>query len=263
MPTMRRFLSGKRLAYGFFLLVLLLVIVASFSPGIVSQVTDWLQRRSANLTPTLSGTASSLSTLIPHAPLVFNDPLTNSHNPYQWDTGPEGGATCFFVADLGFHIIAPARSLGGGCGPEAPKTIFTNFVYQIKMIVVQGSSKELAAGIYFCGTVAVLGGSFYSIDFNTQGDWNFSILTGGSTGPAKSVSLLAGQSQYFQTGIGQVNYITVRATKDHQITAQINGKALFQTRDQRLSGGQIGVGISNGGAQSADALFTDARVWQL
>jgi hypothetical protein len=103
----------------------------------------------------------------------------------------------------------------------------------------------------------------YGVSFNTQGDWDFGILTGGVTGPAVSTIILTGNNRSFQTGTGQINYITVRVTKDHQIDAQINGKALFHTVDKRLSGGQIGVSITNPGAQSADVAFNNAKVWQL
>src|SRR5882762_1450412 len=261
MTKMCSFLGGRRLLYGFLLVVLIVVIVASFSPDIVSKVVNWSQPRAT--APTPSATVIDESTLIPpHNPPVFNDPLDNQNDPYQWDTGPAGGATCFF-AQGAYHISAPARSLGGGCNPEAPNTTFTNFVYQIRMVIHQGASKELTTGLFFCGTPDVLGGSYYTVTFNPQGNWEFGVLTGGVTGPTVYTLILQGNSQSFLTGVGQANYIAVRVTKDHQIDAQVNGNALFHIVDKRLSGGQIGVSINNLGAQNADVAFNDAKVWQL
>jgi hypothetical protein len=255
-----RFLSGKRLLYGFLLIILLGVIVASFSTSLVSKVATWLH---TNQPPSTTVMATSASTLIPlHRSPVFNDPLNSQNDPYQWDTGPAGGATCFF-AQGAYHISALARSQGGGCNPEAPNITFTNFVYQIRMVINQGTRKELKTGIFFCGTADVLGGSNYGVTFNPQGDWDFGILTGGITGPTVYMLILHGNSQSFLTGTGTANYITVRMTKDHQIDAQVNVKALFHTVDKRLSGGQIGVSINNPGAQDADVSFNNAKVWKL
>src|SRR5260370_5190719 len=147
-----RFLNGQRLLYGVLLIILLGVIVASFSPSLVSKVAKWLQTRTTNQPPSTTVMATSESTLIPlHSSPVFNDPLNSQNDPYQWDRGPQGVATCFF-AQGAYHISALARSQGGGCNPKAPNITFTNFVYQIRMVINQGTSKELKTGIFFCGT---------------------------------------------------------------------------------------------------------------
>lgn len=261
-PGILRHFRIRYLLYAFLLIALIIVIVASFSPDILSKTANWLQTRTTNQPPSITVTAIPTSTLIPHSHPIFNDPLNNPNNPNKWDTGPAGGATCFF-AQGSYHIAAPAGSLGGGCGPEAPNATFTNFVYQIRMVIIQGSSKQLGVGVFFCGTADVLGGSFYSVGFNPQGDWGFGILTGGITGPAKFTTILNGNTRSFRTETGQINYITVRVTKDHQIDAQVNGKALFHTVDKRLSGGQPGVSITNPGTPDANVAFNDAMVWQL
>ncbi len=212
----------------------------------------------ATTSPACSGDACS--SLIPNASPVLDDHLSDSNSPKQWQIGQQGSATCSFSQGT-YQIVAPAGSTGGECNTQAENTSFTNFVYQIKMMILQGVGKDAGAGIAFCSSNA-LNGSFYGVSFNETGYWSFGVLTNGNSPNSNVRTIISGTSQYFHTAVGQANYLTVKV-KDHKFEAQINGYPLFSNiTDTTLNGGFIGVEIGPGSLNS-DVAFSDAKVWQV
>lgn len=260
-----RFFSQASLRnYGGIFLALVMVLTAiSYSYLTHSSTNTNTHTTTPTVTPSSSNTGPTptATTIIPNTAPVLDDPLNNTQNPYQWDTGAQGSATCSFQQGIGYSISAPHDSNGGGCNVGAPNETFTNFVYQIQMVINKGLQDSGSVGPGFCWDPHFLGGSNYSVMFDAQGHWTFGLLTGGSTGRIHFTSLLQRNSPSFRTGIGQPNTITIRVNRQ-KIDVQVNGQTLFSTIDTTLHGGTIGVGI-NPSAEDAEVVFQNAQVWRL
>jgi hypothetical protein len=200
------------------------------------------------------------SSLIPNYAPVLDDSLS-SNTQHLWQANQQGSATCSF-SDGDYQIVAAPKSTGGECSTQSPDTNYTNFVYQIKMAIIQGldSSSNGVAGPIFCLSNA-LNGTVYGISFNTSGYWNFSELKNAHSPNAVSSKIKDGISPLFHTSEGAWNYITIRV-QGNSITAQANGSTFYAASNLQSCTGMIGVGLYPG-SENADVAFSDAKVWLL
>lgn len=210
-------------------------------------------------TPTPSPTVSpqtpdSASSLIPRGQqLVINDPLNNNSEGYGWDVGLVGGASCTFMQGQHYVLSAPAHGKGIGCNTENPRGVFSNFVYQIKMIILAGidDGKAGEAGPTFRVND---NGLEYHVSFDVNGYWsvsyNFTTLSQATT-----------PFRYFHSGVNQPNYITIRAVGS-SIQIQVNGHDLGSFTDSSDAADFIGVEMTPG-SDTGKVAFSDVHVWQL
>lgn len=138
------FLAAIATIFGFIFAVYIW-IVPSINHSDAGQSTATI---SSTQTPTIAVTTPiptvdpmSASSLIPNYSPVLTDSLDNPNDPNQWSIGLNGTATCSF--DRGaLHMLAPANTGGGECNTQAANTNFTNFVYQVKMTILEGLDQQ-------------------------------------------------------------------------------------------------------------------------
>lgn len=212
---------------------------------------------SPTTTPNSPPGAIDQSSLIPadRQPTV-NDPLANNSQGYGWDQGANSqkSGTCDFVSGSYYQISAPAGNSSIGCNMENEKGIFSNFVYQIRMKILEGVDGDNAST---CVTFRVNDTTLKQdqVCFSQEGYWSVS----GSSGAMPSGT---SQFPYFSKGINQINYITIRANGS-TFQIQVNGHDLGGTyTDPGLSSGFLGVSLTPDTSESKVA-FSNLRVWTL
>ena len=213
-------------------------------------------------TPTPFSTSSppttddSASSLIPKGqrPVLY-DLLGNNSEGYGWDEGEnaQGTGRCDFVQGQYYMLSAPAESNAGvGCNTENPNGRFGNFVYQIKMTILEGIDDGNAeAGPTFRVND---NGSQYQVSFDANGYWSV-------TANSLSLSHDPNPFPYFHSGINQPNFITIRASMSN-IQVQVNGHDLGSYVDSSNTIGFIGAEMSPGSSIGKVA-FSNVRVWHL
>jgi serine/threonine protein kinase len=182
--------------------------------------------------------------------LALNDPLTNNSQGYEWDTQPTLYGTCRFVNGA-YHVAAPTTAFYHSCA--AHNTNFTNFVYEVQMMIVSGN----------CGAI------IFRADFQNFRYYYFRICEDGSykllrfTRQNSSTTLVQqASSPFIHRGLNQVNTIAVVAD-GNSLTLYVNHSSLGTIPDTFYSKqGQIGVAADNDSSPT-EVVFSDARVWTL
>lgn len=184
---------------------------------------------------------------------MINDLLNNNSEGYGWDEGTFSGGSCNFVPKKNYVLSAPAHSAGVGCNTENPKGTFSNFVYQIKMTILEGIDDGIAgeAGPTFRVHDS---GSEYQVNFDVNGYWS---VTYNST----VLSQATIPFPYFHSGVNQPNFITIRADGS-SIQVQVNGHDLGPFTNNSDAAGFIGVQMSPG-SDTGEVAFSNVRVWQI
>lgn len=208
-------------------------------------------------TPTIPSipVATAQSILIPpgRQPTV-NDLLANNNQGYGWDQGPNSQKTgsCDFVSGSFYQISAPASNSSIDCIMENSKGTFSNFVYQIRMTILEGVDGNNAS---VCITFRVNTTTEDEVCFSQNGYWSVSGSSGtlASNGP---------QFPYFVTGINQANYITIRASGS-MFQIQVNGHDLGGPyTDPGISSGVLGISLAPDTSESKVA-FSNLLLWTL
>ena len=183
----------------------------------------------------------------------MNDPLNNNSEGYGWDEGTFSGGSCNFVPGQQYVLMASAKSGGVGCNTENPRGAFSNFVYQIKMTILEGIDDEVVgeAGPTFR---VIDNGPEYHVNFDVNGYW--SVVYNGT-----SLAHAITPFPYFLSGVNQSNFITIRAV-GIRIQIQVNGYNLVSFTNNGDAAGFIGVEMTPGSG-SGKVAFSDVRVWQL
>lgn len=251
----------------------ILLLLASLSWNVYSYVSSHPTGNRPPATPTVAptatlvGTPSALPTATPilqatnQSSLIpagrqptMSDPLVNNSQGFGWDQGPSSEKTgsCDFVLGSFYQISAPAGSTGIGCNMENQKGTFSNFVYQIRMTILEGVDGNNAS---VCTTFRVSTQAQDAVCFSQNGYWSVS----GSSGTLSSDT---SQFPYFVTGVNQINYITVRASGS-TFQVQVNGHDLGGTyTDPGISSGFLGVSLTADTSESKVA-FSNLLLWTL
>ncbi len=179
--------------------------------------------------------------------LVLNDPLTS--NNYNWVTGTNNhNASCQFTAQ-GLNVTQPAQGFFHGC--IAQSTHFNNFVYEVRVNMISGDY----AGITFCADKAQ--GTYYN--FYITGDGRFVLEV--FRGDQSQGKLTSSSSSAINTGPPSTNVLAV-VVQNGSIGLYVNETNIATVNDATYTQGQIGV-FSGNNVNSAEAVFSNARVWQL
>lgn len=179
--------------------------------------------------------------------LVLNDPLTN--NNYNWDTGTNNhNASCQFTSQ-GLEVTQPAQGFFHGC--IAKRTNFSNFVYEVQVNMTSGDY----VGIIFCANKAQ--GTYYFFYIKPDGHYVLQIYSGDQP----QGTLTSGSSSAITTGLPSTNVLAV-VVQNGNIGLYVNQTNIASVTNASYTSGQIGV-FSGNDQNAADAVFSNAKVWQL
>ena len=179
--------------------------------------------------------------------LVLNDPLTG--NNYNWVTGTNNhNASCQFTTQ-GLDVTQPAQGFFHGC--IAQNTHFSNFVYEVRVNMISGDY----AGITFCADKAQ--GTYYFFYIKPDGHYVLEIFRGDQP----QGTLTSSSSSAIITGLPSTNLLAV-VVQNGNISLYVNETNIANVNDATYTQGQIGV-FSGNDVNSAEAVFSNTRVWQL
>ena len=202
----------------------------------------------ANQTATAQAvmTATAIASTFPFsANLKLNDPLTDNSKGNGWVTNN----ICKFQANA-YHALDTQANTFNYC--SATNTDFQNFTFQVEALLNQGDG----LGITFRGDATnnhiyrftVFNDNTYSLDaYVDPTGTNARLLSSGSVTPAVNLS--------------NTNTFAVVA-RGGSLTLYVNQTIVTTFNDSTYTHGQIGVQVDNGTA-TADAVFTNAKVWVL
>ncbi len=179
-------------------------------------------------------------------PSAIDDSLKDNSNNNDWDTAyiPNYGG-CTFSANA-YHSIVQKGSFSA-CFAKA--TNFSNFAYEIHMMIVKGDR----GGIIFRANKD--SGLFYYFHISVNGSFALDIYSNNFF----MQTIATGSSSAINTGLNQVNVITVIAI-DNTLSLYVNMRKVATVSDATYSSGQIGVVAENTG-DPTDVVFSDAKVW--
>ncbi len=196
-------------------------------------------------TPTNGGGSSNPYTN--SGTLVLNDSLMQ--NNYDWDTGTnKNNASCQFTSQ-GLEVTQPKQGFFHGC--IAKSTRFNNFVYEVQVNMISGDY----AGIIFCANKTQ--GTYYFFYIKPDGSYVLQIYSGDQP----QSTLTSNSSSAITTGLPATNVLAV-VVQNGSISLYVNQTQIASVSDGTYTSGQIGV-FSGNDQNSADAVFSNARVWQL
>jgi hypothetical protein len=130
----------------------------------------------------------------------------------------------------------------------AQATSFSNFTYQVQMIIVKGDQ----GGIAFRANSK--NGAFYYFHINQNGSYALETYSGYNS----TAVLKQGTSPAIKTGLNQTNVIAVVAN-GNSLVLYVNKQQIASVNDGTYSNGQIGV-IAESTQNPTEVAFTNAEV---
>ena len=237
-------------------IIFLIGITLMVLPNIASKQ-QWVNSSTISTNPSLPDDADS--NLIPKGKLpVLKDSLQDNSQGNEWTTPHTNLGTCSFTNGQFVASASGGTNNGVLCWSASPSNAFSNFVYQIKMTILEGGddSNGTAVGLLF--RLNINTNQYYSVTFDVNGDWSVQKDSGELM---SSSSTCHNPCLAFHTGLNQSNFITVRMINSiFQI--QVNGQALGSYTDDTYSSGATGV-IMDPGKDATQVAFSDVRVWKL
>ncbi len=153
----------------------------------------------------------------------------------------------------GYHAIMPVKNHTIEC--YAVNTSFTNFTYQVQLIIVKGD----CGGIIFRADNTSSNFYFFSIcqdgSYKLSNYMNNIFQTLRSSNPV----LNSESPSPVHNGLNTSNTLAV-AANSHTITLYINQQSVGQINDSSFSQGQIGVSAESIG-NPTEVKFSNAQVW--
>ncbi|MHB8596568.1 MAG: hypothetical protein ACYDER_07135 [Ktedonobacteraceae bacterium] len=181
--------------------------------------------------------------------LVFNDPLSNNGLGHNWQQGTNvNNATCQFSGSS-LEVTQPKLGYFHGC--TAYNTNFSNFAYEVQMTLIKGDY----GGIAFC--INTMLGNYYHFDVGTNGLYSLTAFAR----DMPIITLSSSKTSIINTGLNQTNTLAV-VVDNGTISLYVNLRLITTINDTTYTSGQIGVYVGDNN-HATEALFTDARVWQL
>ena len=198
----------------------------------------------ANATATIQAEIASYMAAIAGTPAV-DDSLQNGNSSYNWDTSYISGyGGCTFTQEA-YHVIVQKGSFTP-CFAQA--TDFTNFSYEVHMVITEGNQ----GGIAFRASKG--SGAFYYFHINTTGSFALDIYNNNLF--VKTID--TGFSPAIATGLNKTNVIAVVAV-NNTLTLYVNMQKVASVTDTTFTSGQIGVVAEDTGTP-ADVAFSDVKV---
>jgi len=204
-----------------------------------AQVLAQASATTAALTPDQLYTRATSGTPLIDDPL--NDPATSN-----WFHITEARVSCDYVDGV-YHIRLSLSFQSVTC-PMA-EGLFTNYAFQVQMTFIAPGE----GGLMFNND----GKAAYIFGVDPNGDYGLDILKTGA-----STNLLNGSNAALNTGINQMNLLTVVAF-DGQIYLYANRQLLGHKADSTSINGQIGLFAQNAPDHVTDIIFNNVKVWSL
>ena len=189
---------------------------------------------------------------IPNLPykgyLALDDPLQDNSHGYSWyeRTDATSGWSCTFTGGA-YHVSISQQGTFSYC--DASPT-FSNFVYQVQMIILHGDY-----GGVILRTDPISSESYY-FRIGQDGSYDLELNTNNQIHV-----LTTGHNTSINTGLGQRNLIVVIANGS-TITVYVNNQKVAVVNDSTYSQGRIGV-IAEDEGTPTEVEFRDAKVWTL
>lgn len=182
--------------------------------------------------------------------LTLNDNLAGNDSKYQWQVSNTGTAGCQF--NNGAYNLSSATLQS--C--LASKSNFANFVYQIQLKIVQGTT----AGVVFRANATNHTSYFFQI--TVDGHFSLWHIDSAQASPIL-IAKTAGFAGAIRQGFNQPNVIAISAIGNH-IICFVNKTPVVDIHDKTYTSGSVGViagqGTNNG---QDDASYQYAKVWTL
>ena len=189
------------------------------------------------LTQATSGTAA------------LNDPLSANSGNNNWDqTQGSVDGQCVFTSS-GYHVVAARQGYFQPCFAQASS--FSNFAYQVSLIVDQGNQ----AGIIFRANST--SNAFYLFYIGINGSYSLDLYKNNSL----ATTLNIGHSAAIVTGLKQPNQLAVIAYKGI-LYLYVNRQFITGVTNSTLSSGKIGV-VALDFKNPTEAVFNNAQVWNI
>lgn len=213
-------------------------------------VTATLTAQSDDATATAT-TLGSVFTQATSGTTVLNDPLSDNTGNNKWDeTTNTVAGQCVFTSSS-YHVIEARFGYLQPCIAKA--TNYSNFVYQVQMLIDKGDQSE--GGILFRATSSK--SSFYFFHINTKGFYTLDLYTSATQG----TTLVHGFSPAITIGLAQSNQIAVIAMKG-MLYLYVNQQYITGIADSTLTSGAIGVAALD--TRNPTTLeFSNAEVWDV
>lgn len=182
--------------------------------------------------------------------LTLNDTLASNDSTYQWQVSSTSTSGCQFK-NTAYDLLAPGLNT---C--LASKSNFSNFVYQVEVKIVQGTT----AGILFRANSTKHTGYFLQI--TTDGHVSLWRLDAGKTSPVL-LPKTSSQPSAVHKGLGQPNVIAVYV-KGNTIAGYVNKLQVFAIQDSTYPSGSVGVVAGQTTTSDLnEAVYQYAKVWTL
>ena len=189
------------------------------------------------LTQATSGTAA------------LSDPLSANSGNNNWDqTQGSVDGQCVFTSS-GYHVVAARQGYFQPCFAQASS--FSNFAYQVSLIVDQGNQ----AGIIFRANST--SNAFYLFYIGINGSYSLDLYKNNSL----ATTLNIGHSAAIVTGLKQPNQLAVIAYKGI-LYLYVNRQFITGVTNSTLSSGKIGV-VALDFKNPTEAVFNNAQVWNI
>jgi hypothetical protein len=216
-----------------------------------AQVTQATAQAAATTTAQVQATARAYQDIFTRATQstpVLNDPL-NVQTSNRWDQTSGSNGTCSFTGGS-YHSSIPTAGFFQPCYAE--NTSFSNFAFQIDMLIKQGDE----GGIIF--RADNVSDKFYLFRIDTNG--NYSLYQYKDNQGSHAVRLIGGTTGTI-AGPGQSIQLTLVAQSSN-LAFYLNQHYLDGVSDGLYSSGKIGV-FGESATQPTDVAFTNAKIWAL
>ncbi len=179
----------------------------------------------------------------------LDDPLSDNSGNNNWDetNGTVDGACAFTGSD--YHALEARQGYFQPCLAEA--TNFSNFVYQVTMIIDSGRQ----GGIIFRANST--SGSFYLLRIGIDGTYALDLYKSGN----QNITLINGFSPAITIGLTQTNQLAVIANAGN-LYLYANQQFLTSVSDSSLSSGKIGVAAIDL-VNPSEVEYSNAQVWNI
>jgi len=178
--------------------------------------------------------------------LVFYDSLSK---PLQWRDQS-------FSNVGGCHFLNGAYHVSNGASCYATSTNPGEFVFEVQMTTIIGN----------CGGIS---DSFNTLIVCQDGTYSYDIYTSTSVNgyPAQPLLKSKAYSPAIKPGLNQTNVVAM-VVMSHSITMYVNHQQIDRVDNNNIpshpgSAAGLSMGYGNGGSQTGEVVFRDARVWAL
>jgi hypothetical protein len=203
-------------------------------------------------TPASAQTPQDLYDQITQRPPTLDTPLSaNDTSNWTESTSADGKYSCAFSGGA-YHAIAQPQNAYMLCLAQASN--FGDLAYQVQMTIVKGEFGGMVFRVDSSQT------KYYSFLIDSSG--TYSLITSVDNTGTRDYVLHKGTSEFFKTGLNQVNLIAVIA-RGSSIYLYINQHYVISASDKSYRAGQIGLFGGNYTHAPADVMFSHVQIWHL